>query len=63
MSESRVELFGQVLLYLETIAVDAEASGSEHTEEVAEYVRGVLMPFIVDEQGWAVLSEGAPVGE
>jgi hypothetical protein len=42
---------------------EIEASGSEHTEEVAEYVRGVLMPFIVDEQGWAVLSEGAPVGE
>jgi hypothetical protein len=43
MSESEVELFGQVLLYLETIAVDAEASCSEDMAEVADYVRGVLV--------------------
>ena len=58
-SVSRVELFGKVLMYLDTIAADAEAKGDVDSEEVADYVRGVLMPFVVEEQGWAVLSEGA----
>jgi hypothetical protein len=60
MNQTRVELYGEVLLYLDTIAGDAEASGTEEMEQVADYVRGVLMPLVVGEQGWAVLSEGTP---
>jgi hypothetical protein len=60
VNQSRVELFGEVLLYLDTLASDSEPSDSEEMREVGEYVRNVLMPFVEQEQGWAMLSEGVP---
>ena len=54
MNKSRSELFGGVITHLDAAAGEARETGPEG---VAEYIEGVLIPFIEGEQLTAGLEE------
>jgi hypothetical protein len=53
-NKSRMELFGEAASQLDCIAREAHTKGSE---ELAEYIEGLLTPFIEDEEFRSLLKE------
>ena len=53
-NKSRMELFGEPASKLDCIVGEAHTKGSE---ELAEYIKGLLTPFIEDEELRALLKE------
>jgi hypothetical protein len=53
-TKPRSELFGEIIIHLDTAAGEARVGGPE---SIADYIEEVLIPFVEGEQWAAVLEE------
>ena len=56
--EPRSELFASVSAYLNDAADKVREEGEESSERIADYIEGVLIPFVERELAAALLQEG-----
>jgi hypothetical protein len=61
--EPRSELFAAVWAYLPDAAAKVREEGEPSSERVAQYIEGVLAPFIHREMRAAMVQEGLEPGE